>query len=89
MILIIFLFHKDVHNALNKLQNHKLEHNNKHPLGKSDVKCQQPIANCFVNPCDMLKVKVCKKHPKAVCVPDYCGGCNVKWLLDNQPVKCT
>ncbi|KAL5510211.1 hypothetical protein EMCRGX_G005719 [Ephydatia muelleri] len=50
------------------------------------VKCRQighgcppgvPLVECLVDPC---RSATCPAHPHAVCVADYCGGCNAKFF---------
>ena len=36
------------------------------------------IAECAVSPCQNA---VCAMNSEAVCVEDYCGGCNTKWYV--------
>jgi hypothetical protein len=40
---------------------------------------------CFLNPC---LVSTCDGHPGAVCVPNYCGGCNAEYFLNGTRVYC-
>jgi hypothetical protein len=41
--------------------------------------------NCFVDPCVGAR---CRGFPDAVCVSDYCGGCNARFFLDGEEVTC-
>ena len=43
----------------------------------------QPV-NCFVNPCEGA---TCPGVEGAVCVADYCGGCNTLWVLNGEAVS--
>ena len=36
-----------------------------------------PLVECLVDPC---RSATCPAHPHAVCVADYCGGCNAKFF---------
>ena len=37
-----------------------------------DVPCENPV-NCFVDPC---QVNSCPTNPNAICISNYCDGCN-------------
>eukprot|EP00731_Ephydatia_muelleri_P014212 Em0007g1522a len=39
-----------------------------------------PLFECFVDPCLSA---TCPAHPHAVCVADFCGGCNAKFFDHN------
>ena len=43
----------------------------------------QPV-NCVVNPCQWATCPVVKG---AICVADYCGGCNTLWVLNGEAVS--
>ena len=38
---------------------------------------------CFRSPCEGA---VCPGQPEATCNDDYCGGCNTRWVLDEEDV---
>ena len=38
---------------------------------------------CLRRPCEDA---VCPELPEATCVDDYCGGCNVRWMLEGEDV---
>ena len=38
---------------------------------------------CFVAPCSVTK---CARHPEAVCIDDYCGGCNARFFVGSREV---
>nr|KAI8760375.1 hypothetical protein BgiMline_007528 [Biomphalaria glabrata] len=40
------------------------------------------IVNCFVRPCQFAQCSV----SGAVCMDDYCGGCNARWYVGNTEV---
>ena len=40
-------------------------------------RCKGDIVNCAVAPCQNAK---CDKYPDAVCVNDYCNGCNARFF---------
>ena len=42
--------------------------------------CIEGYVECFVNPCEMID---CLAYPNAYCIPDYCGGCNANFYLNN------
>ena len=48
------------------------------------VPCEDPV-NCLVDPCVGT---TCQRFPDAVCVSDYCGGCNARFFQDGQEVQC-
>lgn len=63
-------------------------------LGFTGKNCQQnagnrlcpdgrPQHNCLINPC---MYQTCPGVPNVVCRPDYCGGCNVRFYVDNLDV---
>ena len=37
----------------------------------------KPLVYCIINPC---QVTSCPAHPGAICIPDYCGGCNARFF---------
>lgn len=43
----------------------------------------RPQHNCLINPC---MYQTCPGVPNVVCRPDYCGGCNVRFYVDNLDV---
>ena len=42
--------------------------------------------HCLVNPCNDAK---CGKYAAATCVPNYCGGCNADFYVEDSKVNCT
>ncbi len=44
------------------------------------------IVRCKINPCDLQSK--CDAYPNAVCVPNYCGGCNFDWIFNGKKVEC-
>ncbi|XP_065054572.1 uncharacterized protein LOC135683288 isoform X1 [Rhopilema esculentum] len=52
------------------------------------TKCpaDKPEAKCLVNPCH---IQACQLFPNAVCVPNYCGGCNAEFFEKGTKVQCT
>jgi len=44
-----------------------------------------PVVNCLVNPCEGAS---CPSNDKAVCKPNYCGGCNYKFYENGREVVC-
>ncbi len=38
---------------------------------------------CLVDPCLLTE---CLPHPTAVCIPDFCGGCNARFYLADTDV---
>ena len=50
------------------------------------TKCN--IVNCFVDPCQIEKIKGCANYPKAKCISNYCGGCNFDWKYKGNIVDC-
>ena len=51
------------------------------------IQCQDGVKlfKCNINPCRFDR---CAKHPEATCKPDYCGGCNSKFYIDDKQVNC-
>jgi len=46
----------------------------------------QPLIMCLINPCERAS---CPANPKAVCRPNYCGGCKAQFFdQDNKLVDC-
>lgn len=45
--------------------------------------CEEPIYNCFVDPCT---VTVCPAFPSATCISNYCGGCNAQFFDGDSEV---
>ena len=47
--------------------------------------CEQQV-NCVADPC---RGETCKndKFINATCVPDYCFGCNTKWIWKDEDVS--
>ena len=43
----------------------------------------KPLVNCFVAPCS---VTTCPRHPNAICIDDYCGGCNARFFVGSREV---
>ncbi|KAL3885494.1 hypothetical protein ACJMK2_025547 [Sinanodonta woodiana] len=43
------------------------------------------MVHCLVNPCDVTD---CPAHPEAVCVANYCGGCNAIFFVGGKKVNC-
>ncbi|PIK48379.1 Kazal-type serine proteinase inhibitor 1 [Apostichopus japonicus] len=46
-----------------------------------------PVTTCFDRPCGVGR-SPCTSYPDAVCVDNYCGGCNTDWYLDGELVDC-
>ena len=46
--------------------------------GPSMCPPDKPLVNCIVDPCMFA---MCSNHPNAVCVADYCGGCNARFFI--------
>ncbi len=46
----------------------------------------KPLVSCFADPCMFA---TCPAHPDAVCVADYCGGCNARFFIGNNEVTAT
>lgn len=46
-----------------------------------------PVTTCFDRPCGVER-SPCTSYPDAVCVDNYCGGCNTDWYLDGELVDC-
>jgi len=44
-----------------------------------------PKVECFAAPCD---VTTCSNYPHALCVNDYCGGCNAVYSVQGEEVEC-
>ena len=40
-------------------------------------KCDGVMVRCFASPCASA---VCDKYPEAICIDDYCGGCNARFF---------
>ncbi|XP_065315536.1 kielin/chordin-like protein [Gordionus sp. m RMFG-2023] len=51
-----------------------------------EKKCplHKPRVECLVNPCDG---KIIKKYPNAICVPNYCGGCDAVFYNEGKKIK--
>lgn len=47
-----------------------------------------PVAMCLVDPCQIAGQKGCAEYPKAICRPNFCGGCNSEWFLNGEKVDC-
>ena len=50
--------------------------------------CSPGVASvqCLVDPCQFAS---CENHPDAVCIADYCGGCNARFFLNGNEVTDT
>ena len=48
-----------------------------HSLQMPADKCDGVVVNCFAAPCGSA---TCDKYPSAVCVDDYCKGCNARFF---------
>ncbi|KAJ8041542.1 Cysteine-rich motor neuron 1 protein [Holothuria leucospilota] len=40
---------------------------------------------CFIYPC---LFETCDRYPSAECRPNYCGGCNAEFFVDDEKVDC-
>ncbi|BFZ05248.1 hypothetical protein BsWGS_08287 [Bradybaena similaris] len=50
--------------------------------------CDTYYVNCAVSPC---RFNTCDAVPEAICVANYCGGCNARWYRGSEDVtdQCT
>ncbi|XP_064384618.1 kielin/chordin-like protein [Halichondria panicea] len=46
----------------------------------------KPLVSCFADPCMFA---TCPAHPDAVCVADFCGGCNARFFIGKKEVTDT
>ncbi|CAF1035266.1 unnamed protein product [Rotaria sordida] len=47
----------------------------------------QDEVHCTIDPCEGA---TCPAYPEAICISNYCGGCNALWYkADGTPVNCT
>ncbi|CAF0780371.1 unnamed protein product [Brachionus calyciflorus] len=62
----------------------KVDCNLKEKADKLKLSCLFPV-NCFVEPC---RFATCPTHPNAVCVNNYCDGCNAFFYENGVRVTC-
>ena len=41
------------------------------------------VVNCYLDPC---LLSTCPQNPTAICVSDYCGGCNARWYYGGSDI---
>ena len=58
------------------------------PKDKCPSTCppDKPKVSCLVDPCRFAQ---CPNHPDAVCVADFCGGCNARFFVGKKEVTDT